>query len=143
MPLKTTRDELPAMNLTSMIDVMLVLVIFFMVAARFSDVEHSLDVKVPQVGAAGPLISAPQKKIINVHGDGHVTLDGRTVTLVDLKLELKAARREYAKLGVIVRGDAQGAFQHVANVLAVCREAGIAELGISVSVAAGEGATHR
>ena len=44
MPLKTTIDELPTLNLTSMIDVLFLLIIFFMVGTEFTDMDRSLRV---------------------------------------------------------------------------------------------------
>ena len=76
--------------------------------------------------------------------DGRLTLDRRAVTLAELKGQLQSARQEYARLGVVVRGDAHAAHQHVASVLAACREAGVVDLGISVRVAgAGEEVKQR
>jgi biopolymer transport protein ExbD len=45
---------------------------------------------------------------------------------------LAAARAQYSDLGVLVRGDGQGVFQRVAEVLNACKQAGIQELGITV-----------
>jgi biopolymer transport protein ExbD len=143
MPLKTLADEQPGMNLTSMIDVMFLLVIFFMVGTKFSDTERNMAVKVPEVTSAGPLGPAPEKRVINVYQDGRITLDRSPVTLAELKAALTVARQEYRQLGVVVRGDGQGAYQNVAQVLAACREVGIAELGISVRVAQGAENTSR
>jgi biopolymer transport protein ExbD len=138
MPLKTLADEQPSMNLTSMIDVMFLLVIFFMVGAKFTDTERNLSVRVPQVSASGAVTSAPAKRVINIHQDGRITLDRETVTLAELKAKLQAT-----KTGVIVRGDAHAMHEHVAGVLAVCREAGIVDLGISVRVAQENGGAKR
>jgi biopolymer transport protein ExbD len=135
MPIKTLTDEQPALNLTSMIDVMFLLVIFFMVGTKFSDAERSMSVKVPKVGQTGALTPAPEKRIVNVHQDGRITLDRQTLTIDELQEVLRKARRHDRSPGVVVRADGQGAFQHVANVLAACRNAGVSELGISVQVA--------
>jgi biopolymer transport protein ExbD len=143
MPLKTLTDEQPALNLTSMIDVMFLLVIFFMVGTKFSDSERNMSIKVPQVASAGPMTPAPEKRVINVTHEGRITLDRRTVSLTELKQTLAAAKSEYSRLGVVVRGDGHGAYQHVADVLSACREVGIADLGISVRVAQGESAATR
>ena len=136
MPLKTQFDEIPSLNLTSMIDVLFLLIIFFMVATTFNDFEQQLAVHVPRVNDAGPLTPAPARRTVNVHQDGHITLDRTDVDLQQLQSALAAAREEYADLGVVVRGDAEVDFQHVASVLNACRQAGIAELGISVRLAA-------
>ena len=136
MPLKTsTLDELPALNLTSMVDVLFLLIIFFMVGTQFTDQEKNIDLDVPQVSEGGALTSAPERRVVNVDRHGRVLLDRQAVTLDELTARLAAARREYAGLGVIVRGDGQGEFQSVADVLSACREAGIEEMGISVRVA--------
>ena len=132
MPLKTQLDEAPAINLTPMIDVVFLLIIFFMVGTKFSEIERKIRIQVPQVSDAGALTAAPQRRVINVHGDGRVVLDERPVTLDELAATLGAARRQYQDLGVLIRGDAEGSFQNVASVLNACRRAGIRDMGVSV-----------
>ena len=135
MPLKTFPDEPTQMNLTPMLDVVFNLIIFFMVATRFSQFERKIDVRVPRVAPAGALNPAPAKRIINVYQDGQITLEGQTVTLDQLTAELAAASQRSRDLGVVVRGDGQGAFQNIAAVLNACRQAGVSDLGISVRLA--------
>jgi biopolymer transport protein ExbD len=94
-----------------------------------------LTLKVPRVKDAGALAPAPEKRVINVYQDGQISLDGDLLTIDQLQQHLSAARRQYSELGVVVRGDAEGAFQHVAAVLSSCRKAGITDLGISVRLA--------
>ena len=136
MPLKTYQDELPAINLTPMLDIVFNLIIFFVVGTRFIGAETKLPVKVPEVSEAGKLQPAPEKRVINVYRDGRISLDDRFLTTDQLRQELTATRARYAGLGVIVRGDAEGTFQSVATVLNACRQAGISELGISVRLPA-------
>ncbi len=134
MHLKTQPDEIPTLNLTSMIDVLFLLIIFFMVATRFEDAERDIAVKVPRVNAQAAAAPAPPRKVIDVHRDGHIAFDHRTVSPDELLAALRAAKQARADLGVVVRGDGDGAFQNVATVLSACRRAGISDLGISVSV---------
>ncbi len=135
MPLKTHQDEAPSLNLTSMIDVVFLLIIFFMVGTKFTEMERKISLQVPQVSDAGTLAPAPEKYVVNVYRDGRTSLDREIVTLEQLTARLAQARSEYEGLGVIVRGDAEGQFQHVTNALNACRQAGIAEMGISVRLA--------
>lgn len=132
MPLKTHQDETPSLNLTPMIDVVFLLIIFFMVGTKFADWESKLTLRVPQVKEVGALAPAPEKRVVNVYRDGRISLDREFVTLEELTGRLSAVRREYSGLGVVVRGDAEGEFQNVATVLSACREAGITDMGISV-----------
>jgi biopolymer transport protein ExbD len=135
MPLKTNFDEQPSMNLTPMIDIVFLLIIFFMVGTRFVEMERNIAVQVPAVRDAQTLSPPPERRVINVYRDGQISLDRQPVTLDQLTSELTIGRQQYAELGVIVRGDAEGTFQNVASVLNACRQAGIAEMGISVRMA--------
>jgi biopolymer transport protein ExbD len=132
MPLKTNVDEAPGLNLTPMIDVVFQLIIFFMVGTKFAEMERNIALQVPEVSPIKALTPAPERRVINVYRDGRVELDRDFVSLEQLTDQLAAARREYADLGVLVRGDGEGAFQNVAGVLGACRQAGISDLGISV-----------
>ena len=132
MPLKTQIDEPPALNLTAMLDVMFLLIIFFMLGTRLADDER----RIALAGARGRRPRRPGRrrgaKTVNVYRDGTITLDGQTVTLEQLGVRLAAARGRQRSLGVLVRGDAEGQFQQVAAVLNACKQAGVGELGISV-----------
>jgi biopolymer transport protein ExbD len=132
MPLKTHLDDEPTLNLTAMLDVMFLLIIFFMLGTRFIDDERKIGLHVPEVVDRGTLTAAPARREVNVYRDGAITLDRRPVTLDELVTRLAAARRQYSDLGVLVRGDARGEFQSVATVLTACKQAGIQDLGITV-----------
>ncbi|MFO0903925.1 MAG: biopolymer transporter ExbD [Pirellulales bacterium] len=136
MPLKTHLDEQPSLNLTPMIDVVFNLIIFFMVGTRFAAVEQKLDVKVPQVSDIGATSATPAKFTVHVLRDGAILLDKDPVSPELLAERLRAARRTSRDVSVVVRGDGEGAFQHVAGVLAACRKAGVSDLGISVRLGA-------
>lgn len=144
MPLKTHLDDEPTLNLTAMLDVMFLLIIFFVLGARFVDDERKIGLHVPEVVDSGALTAAPARREVNVFRDGTITLDRQTVSLDELTTQLAFARRQYADLGVLVRGDARGEFQNVAAALAACKQAGVRELGITVrSVKLEEGAAGR
>jgi biopolymer transport protein ExbD len=135
MPLKTHQDETPSLNLTPMIDILFLLIIFFMVGTKFAEWESKLTLKVPQVKQVGALAPAPEKRVVNVYQDGRISLDREFVTVDELTGRLRTVREQYSGIGVVVRGDAEGAFQNVATVLGACREAGITDMGISVRLA--------
>jgi len=136
MPSRQSLEEMPALNLTSMIDVLLLLIIFFTVGAKFVEAERQIELKLPQVKAAHALSAAPEKKIINVYADGQITFEHKPVTLEELGERLEKARSQYRGLGGLVRGDGSASFQRVADVLAACKQSGIADLAVSVEMAA-------
>jgi biopolymer transport protein ExbD len=135
MPVRHQLEEMPTLNLTSMIDVLFLLIIFFVVGTKFIEAERQIELKLPQVSKSDALSSAPEKKIVNVYRDGQVTLDRKNVNLEELEAQLAAARGQYRGLGVLVRGDGLAPFERVANVLNACKRAGIADLSISVEIA--------
>jgi biopolymer transport protein ExbD len=132
MPLKTHLDEQPTLNLTPMIDIVFLLIIFFMVGTKFTELERKIGLRVPEVADKGALTAAPERKIVNVYRDGTLTLDHVPVTLDQLTSQLAATQSQYSDLGVLIRGDAKGEFQRVASALNACKQAGIRNLGISV-----------
>lgn len=142
MPLKTHQDDLPAINLTPMIDIVFNLIIFFMVSTRFTEIERKVDLAVPQVADGKTLAEVPQSRAINVYRDGRITLDGAAVTLRELTDQLAAVQRQRGHQNVVVRGDADSPFQNVAGVFAACQRAGISEMGISVRLASGPTGTQ-
>ena len=132
MPLKTHMDEQPELNLTPMIDIVFLLIIFFMVGTKVSELERKIALDVPRVSNTEVLSPAPRKRVVNILRDGRILLDQEEVTVKELVRRLQLQRQQDQQMGVIVRGDAEGSFQNVATVLGACRQAGISDMGISV-----------
>jgi len=143
MPLKVQHDEQPQLNLTPMIDVLFLLIIFFMVATTFGDLERNMELQVPEVADAGDSLRPNRPLVINVFADGTLDLDGQPVTLEELTTRLAEATTRGGQPTVVIRGDAGCPFQRVADALAACKSAHISELGITVRVAGAGGAVPR
>lgn len=141
MPLKLQHDETPTLNLTSMIDVLFLLIIFFMVSTKFDEMERNIDVAIPEVGQAGETTPPAKPIVVTVFADGHLELDGQAVTAEELVTRLSSLGGLGAP-SVVIRGDATCQYQHVAVALAACRQANVSELGIAVRLD-GKGTSHR
>lgn len=136
MPLKLQTDDQTSINLTPMIDVVFLLIIFFMVGTKFSELseqEKDISLNIPRVTDARALTAAPSNRMIDVFADGKIELDRKAVSMEQLESELRNARQQYPKLGVVIRGDAQSPYQNVASVMATCRRAEISDLNIRVN----------
>lgn len=136
MPLKPISDDAIQLNLTPMIDVLFLLIIFFMVATEFSQAERSVDLELPKVGEAGTNPSPPTPHIVQVTAAGDLLLDGQVRTPDELTAALAELVQQSVEVDVVVHGDATSQFQHVATALAQCRAAGVTRLGITVEAAA-------
>lgn len=138
MPLKTTQDEQPSLNMTPMIDIVFLLIIFFMVGTRFSelnDEEKQLPINVPEVSDGTALTAAPRVKTVHVFADGGIQFEKADVNLKQLEEQLRTLKAEYAKQAIVVRGDASSKHQSVVGVLDACRRAGIDNISLSVRIA--------
>jgi biopolymer transport protein ExbD len=126
-------DELPQINMTPMVDVVLCLLVFFMAATRLYDWdENEFTVKVPEVADAAPLTSAPDDLILTVLAPNKVSLKDQTLDLDALTKLLAEARKRYADQGVLIRGDGKLAYQDLADVLSACNAAGIRNVRLPV-----------
>ena len=132
MPIKINHDPEPTLNLTPMIDIVFLLIIFFMVGTKFAEMERQIKVELPSVKESAALTQAPVKRVVNVYRDNTIMMDHRPFTVDQLVAELKQAHQEYAETSVLIRGDGEAAFQQVATIMAVCRDAGFERLGIAV-----------
>lgn len=135
MPLKVQRDDQLSINLTPMIDIVFLLIIFFMVGTKFSELEtaeRDIALKVPQVSQAETLSDPPKPQVINVYPDGTISLGQETLTLLDLANRLAEGRSRFQQAGVVIRGDGQSLYQQIADVIATCRQAEITNLNIAV-----------
>jgi biopolymer transport protein ExbD len=138
MPLKTMRDEIPAINLAPMIDIVFLLIIFFMVSSRFTERdenERDAAIQVPKVGAMPATAETAAKRIVNVFGDGQIKLDGESVSLDELGRRLRETKAQNPRAAVVVRGDHKTMYQSVADVISVCRTAGIQDVNLAVRIA--------
>lgn len=126
-------DELPQINMTPMVDVVLCLLVFFMAATRLYDWdENEFAVKVPEVSDAAPLTSAPDDLALTVLAPNKVALKDQTLDLDALTRTLTEARKRYADQGVMIRGDGKLAYQDLADVLSACNTAGIRNVRLPV-----------
>lgn len=131
MPLKTLPLEEPTINLTSMLDVVLNLIIFFMISTQFIQEERQYDVKLPTVSAATALSGQPDEIVVNVLADGSFQIKGDRVGNQELLTLLKFARERFPGQSVVVRADGDGKYQPVMDVLSACRVAGIRNVSLA------------
>ena len=125
------RTEDATINLTPMIDVVFLLVIFFMVGSKFSEAESRIEVNVPTVGEMRSMTRAPDEKTVAISLDGTITLDGVAMTLPQLTDTLRQLHSSYPALKVAVRGEASGSLQQTVEVLHAVRTSGVDQIGIS------------
>jgi biopolymer transport protein TolR len=115
-------------NMTPMIDVLLVLIIIFMVITPTTS--RGLNALVPQT-EAGPGTSIPSNDIvITVNGDGTVNINQDTVPLADLPDRLRRLFANHPGHPLFVRGGKDLEFEQVAEVIDIARGVGLDRIAL-------------
>jgi biopolymer transport protein ExbD len=132
MPLvRLTAEEDPAPNLAPMIDVILVLTIFFMCATKFSGDERQFELDLPEAGGAA-VVDAARPEVVEVGADGALRLGPDDVSLAELGTRLTAARGVQPDVAVMIRGEQAVPHGRMAEIYEACRAAGVRRVAISV-----------
>lgn len=114
------RDDV--MNLTPMVDVVFLLLVFFLAATTFANEEVELDLRLPEA-RTGEAATPGQPIVVNLSADGRILVQGREVTLEALRQKLAAAQQRDSKQAVLVRGDREAQFGLGMQILDACRAA--------------------
>jgi biopolymer transport protein TolR len=123
---KAGQTTLSEINVTPLVDVMLVLLIIFMVTAPM--LQQGIDVNLPQEGGGGNLDPNRERLVITLAKNERMYLNDRRVDFPELEQTLRhssGATRE-----VFLRADKEVPYGLVVRMMAVIKQAGIERLGI-------------
>jgi biopolymer transport protein ExbD len=112
-------------QIAPMVDVLLVLLCFFIVTWSFARKENELDVKVPSAENAKESNPVVNQTVLNVKSDGTVILSQKVVGLPELQAKLKQLSDLFPDYAIILRVDERTPFRFTAAVLDTCRAANI------------------
>jgi len=128
--LKESEEE-AVIGLTPLIDVIFLLLIFFMVTTTIIKPSKRLDIQLPEAKAA----SAKTKSIpvrIELKRSGELYLNGKRINLKTLETRLRELGKEGGKKTAIVRADRRLDYGRVVRILGICRASGYSDIGIAV-----------
>ena len=123
----------PGIQLAPLVDVLLLLLIFFLLTWNAARNENELDVKVPKASAATDKMAPIGDVVVNVKADGAVVVNRRTLTDAELTELLKGLVQLNAEQAVVIRGDETGAYKHIVDVLNICTQAGITNVAFATA----------
>ena len=114
------------LEMTPLIDVVFLLMIFFLVASRLEEADRFIDVVLPKASAARPLTSRPSEFIINIDREGRYYVGAKPTALDELGQALKQAGADNPqRQKVIVRADENVQHRFVVGAMNACVQAGI------------------
>lgn len=119
-------QALGALSMTPLIDVVFLLLIFFLVATRFAEEEREMDVVLPQASEAKPLIAKPKELFVNVTADGRFVVNRKVLDETGLEQALRQAwNNNPGRQEVIIRADQESKTKHIATVMNLCNKVDI------------------
>ncbi len=122
---KQSTLEAPGFQIAPMVDIVFLLLIFFLVTWNFARHETELDVKVPTAKEGKESRRSVGEVIINVKSDGTIMMNRRVMTGQELGDTLRKISELYPDQAVILRGDESADYRHIVAVLDICRTANI------------------
>ena len=123
----------PGIQLAPLVDVLLLLLIFFLMTWNAARNENELDVKVPKASSAKEKMAPIGDVIVNVKADGNVVVNRRTLSASELTELLKGLVQLNSDQAVVIRGDEAGAYKNIVNVLNICSEAGVTNVAFATA----------
>ncbi len=116
---RNARAPKASMNLPSLVDVVFLLLIFFMLTTTFSKVLTKLDIELPKSRAVTE--QKTQNIIIEVGQEGKLALNGKAITLEELDKRLAELSMETPNEIVIIKADKEVAYGEVVKVMGICK----------------------
>ena len=122
---RKNRSRAPQLALTSMLDVIFLLLCFFVTMSVFSQWESEITIKLPSASTAEEPDRLPGEIIVNLAKDGKVTVNGKTLGLDDLRDRLAKVAKFYPDQAVIIRADKDVRYELLVGVIDTCRAANV------------------
>lgn len=126
------QDEIVAeINMTPLIDIMLVLLIIFMVSSSAA-IESGLDVNLPEVNAVSDKTDATL--VVSLSKEGDIAVKGEKVKIEELREKITAALAELKTEAVILEGDGDSNLTAAMEVMDIARAAGAKSFSIAAKL---------
>jgi biopolymer transport protein ExbD len=124
------------LELTPLIDVVFLLLIFFMVSTTFINEPSALEVDLPTSDSAD-VISEGNDVGITLRADGRVFIDGKAVSQEQLSAELRRIAHEDTATQVVVRADKGLSYQRLIDIMSLAHDLGLTSFSLATEGAGG------
>ena len=131
------RSKAPALALTSMLDVIFLLLCFFVTVSVFSQWESEISIKLPNAKTAEAPERLPGEIIVNLAKDGAISVNSVGLSLEELGARLAKVAKFYPGQPVIIRADKEVRYEVLVKLIDTCRASDI--WNFSLATEGGEG----
>ena len=120
MKFTVQKPELPGFQITPMLDVVFLLLCFFVTTSVYSQWENEVEIQLPSADSSVEPNRLPGEIVINVAKDGAIRVNGRELTPDELGAKCRALAAAFPGNPVVVRADKGAAWESVLGVIDVC-----------------------
>lgn len=131
------KSEPLGFQMTPMIDVVFLLLCFFVTSQIFAQWEAEIDITLPTAKTGEAPQRLPGEIIINILSGGDVIVNGRTLNTDALGSMLSRLAGLFPGQPVLIRADKATAYEHVIGVLDLCRQSDIWNISFATGVPGG------
>ena len=130
MAVKYEEDEKPEVSLTSMMDCIFLMLIFFLVSSQLKKIEKEVPIELPVANVAKDVKTTPDLITISVDAKGALYVNSKPVGGQGLRTALTKAKAENPDRRIRINGDIFAPFRSVVQVLDTCQQEGLTVVGI-------------
>ena len=134
------RSKAPSLALTSMLDVIVLLLCFFVTVSVFSQWESEISIKLPNAKTAEAPERLPGEIIVNLAKDGAISVNSVRLSLEELGARLAKVAKFYPGQPVIIRADKEVRYETLVKLIDTCRASDIWNFSLATEGGEGEGA---
>lgn len=128
------KQENMSFQITPMIDVVFLLLFFFITSQLFSQWETEIDITLPTAETGETPQRLPGEIILNVLNNGDIVVNGRSLSDSELASMLNRLSENFPGQPVLIRADKATAYENVVKVLDRCRQADIWNISFATGV---------
>ena len=114
-------SKAPQLALTSMLDVIFLLLCFFVTVSVFSQWESEISITLPSAKTAEEPGRLPGEIIVNLDKEGAIKVNGAPLSLAELEDRLSRISKFYPGQQVIIRADKETKYDNLVKVVDACR----------------------
>ena len=130
---KVRRGALPSFQMTSMMDLIFLMLFFFVTTSVFSQWEYEIDISLPSAQSGKVPDRLPGEIIINISKDGRVSINQQDLTMDALKTRLDRLVQYFPGQPVVLRADKATSYEDLIKVIDTCRKADVWNFSMATS----------
>ena len=122
---RNSRSRAAAVQMASLMDVIFLLLCFFVTSSVFSQWETEISIALPTAKSSTVPGRMPGEIILNVAADGNVTVNGQKLSLAEVTERLTRIAKLYPGQPVVIRADKTTKYESLVSVIDACRTADV------------------